>query len=164
MGLRAALIRSVRHCGSRAHPPRWSYQAKESSLIFLTYDFRDLDPATATTLAVWIAVSLIALARIFAKAGEPWGIAFVPLYNVWVLARISGLSRWWLPLLLVPVLNLVILLYFAYDLAQVFRRSTLFAIFLLWILPPIGLSIIGFGGSRYVRPIRTRVATGRIDA
>jgi len=117
-----------------------------------------------TTLAVWIVVSLIALARIFAKAGEPWGLAFIPIYNIWVLARITGMSRWWLPLLLVPVLNVVILFYFAYDLAKAFRRSTVFAVVLLWFLPPIGLSIIGFGNSRYVRPHRERPATGRIDA
>jgi len=100
------------------------------------------------SLAVTVLL-IIDLWIIFKKAGVPgWG-AIIPIYNIYVLIKIVGRSGWWLLLLLIPIVNVVVWIVLAFDLAKAFGRSGVFAFFLLWLLPPIGMSIIAFGESRY---------------
>lgn len=100
------------------------------------------------SLAVTVLL-IIDLWIIFKKAGLPgWG-AIIPIYNIYLVIKVARQSGWWLFLLLIPIVNIIVSLILAFDLARAFGRSGLFGFFLLWLLPPIGLSIIAFGGSRY---------------
>lgn len=100
------------------------------------------------SLAVTVLL-IIDLWIIFKKAGLPgWG-AIIPIYNIYLVIKVARQSGWWLLLLLIPIVNLIVSLILAFDLARAFGRSGVFGFFLLWLLPPIGLSIIAFGGSRY---------------
>ena len=46
--------------------------------------------------------------KVFAKAGEPgWGV-FVPIYNLYLVCKISGRPEWWLILFFIPLVNIVI--------------------------------------------------------
>ena len=100
------------------------------------------------SLAVTVLL-IIDLWIIFKKAGLPgWG-AIIPIYNVYLLIKVARRPGWWLLLLIIPLVNIVVWIVLAFDLAKAFGRSGLFAFFLLWLLPPIGMSIIAFGESRY---------------
>ena len=89
--------------------------------------------------------------KVFVKAGEPgWGI-FVPIYNLYLICKISGRPEWWLILFFVPLVNVVIALIIAMDIAKAFSKSSGFGIG-LWLLSFIFVPILGFGSATYTRP------------
>jgi hypothetical protein len=99
-------------------------------------------------MMVLMVICIIAMWRIFAKAGKPGWAALIPIYNVIVLLEIVGRPVWWIVLYLVPVANLVVQILVSIDLARKFGKSVVFAIFGL-ILTPVGLLMLGFDKSEY---------------
>jgi hypothetical protein len=98
------------------------------------------------SLAIIIAISHW---RVFTKAGEPGWAAFVPLYNVMVLARIGGEAEWFGLLMLLPVVNIFIWFALQMKLANRFARGTAFGLGLVF-LPMIFYPILAFGDARPV--------------
>lgn len=96
---------------------------------------------------------IIAMWRIFTKAGKPGWASIVPIYNVVVMFQIIGLNPWLLLLYLIPVVNFVVAIVFsimqASRLSKAFGKGTGFALGLFF-LNPIFLLILGFGDSKYV--------------
>jgi hypothetical protein len=108
----------------------------------------------AVLLLIYLAVSvfyIVAGWKVFAKAGEPgWGV-FVPIYNLYLICKISGRPEWWLILFFIPLVNIVIGLIVAMDIAKAFSKSSGFGIG-LWLLSFIFVPILGFGSARYTQP------------
>lgn len=96
---------------------------------------------------------IIAMWKIFTKAGKPGWASIVPIYNVIVMFQIIGLNPWLLLLYLIPVVNFVVAIVFsimqASRLSKAFGKGTGFA-FGLFFLNPIFLLILGFGDSKYI--------------
>lgn len=96
---------------------------------------------------------IIAMWKIFTKAGKPGWASIVPIYNVVVMFQIIGLNPWLLLLYLIPVVNFVVAIVFsimqASRLSKAFGKGTGFALGLFF-LNPIFLLILGFGDSKYV--------------
>jgi len=100
-----------------------------------------------------IAVVFIAgLWKVFAKSGQPGWACLIPFYNGYVLLKIAGRPGWWLILFLIPLVNIVIALLVAIDIAKSFGQSTVFGVVLLFLLGGIGYLILGFGNYRYLGP------------
>lgn len=97
---------------------------------------------------VFIAFEYACLWRIFTKAGQFGWAAIIPIYNVWVLLKVVRRPGWWLLLLLVPLVNFVIAIILALDLAKSFKKGTGFAIGLIF-LPFIFGPILAFGDATY---------------
>ncbi len=95
------------------------------------------------------AVAIVAMWRIFEKAGEPGWAALVPLYNVYVLYKITWGNGWNFLLMLIPIANVVIAIMTMIKLAKVFGKSGGFAAGLIF-LGPIFIMILAFGSARYV--------------
>lgn len=89
--------------------------------------------------------------KIFTKAGQPGWAAIVPIYNLVVLLQIVGRPVWWIVLMLIPLVNLVILVMVAIDLAKSFGKGAGFGIGLAF-LGFIFYPILGFGSAKYVGP------------
>ncbi len=87
--------------------------------------------------------------KINVKAGQPGWACIVPIYVTIISLRIIGKPGWWFFLLLVPVVNFIIFIIMAIELAKVFGKGTGFGIGLL-LLPFIFNPILGFGKSEYV--------------
>jgi len=87
----------------------------------------------------------------FKKAGEPAWAAFVPVYNSIVLLKIAGKPWWWFLLALIPVVNLVIWIIVAIELAKSFDHGTGFAVGLI-LLSLVFLYVLSYDGNRYVGP------------
>lgn len=51
------------------------------------------------------------MGRIFKKAGQPAWKAWVPIYNNWILFEIGGQQGFWAVLALIPVVNIVSLIF-----------------------------------------------------
>jgi glycopeptide antibiotics resistance protein len=106
-------------------------------------------------IIVYIAVVIFLIAamwKVFTKAGKPGWAAIIPIYNTWVLFEIAGKPGWWALLFLIPIVNIVMLVLYWIALVEVghrFGKSTAWGIFLLILLPIIGLPMLGFGDARY---------------
>jgi len=102
-----------------------------------------------------VALELVAFYRIFRKASRPGWAAVIPIYNFYVLVKVSGKSGWLLFLLLVPIFGLIVEIIVMYSLAQRFGKGIGFAAGLV-LLGPIFLPILAFGAAQY-RPFDDRV-------
>jgi hypothetical protein len=90
--------------------------------------------------------------KVFIKAGEPGWAAIIPIYNYYVILKIVERPWWWLLLLLVPIVNLIVSIIVAIDLAKSFGKDAAYGIILLWLLNAIGYLILGFGDAEYQGP------------
>ncbi len=104
------------------------------------------------SLVLSIAV-LIAMWKMFAKAGRPGWAAIIPIYNIYVLLQIIGRPGClWLILLLIPLVNIVVAVLIMIDLAKVYGKGIGFAVGLIF-LSPIFILILGFGDAKYIGPV-----------
>jgi hypothetical protein len=86
--------------------------------------------------------------KTFEKAGEPGWAGIVPIYNLYVLVKISGNSRWWFILFFIPLINFIATVKISIDIAGKFNRGVLFGLgltFFSFIFYPV----LGFGDYRY---------------
>ena len=97
-------------------------------------------------------LSLVAMWKIFSKAGEAGWKSLIPFYNLYILLKISGMSGWWMLAFFVPVVNIVVSILFSLNLAKSFGRSAVFGIFGLFLFSVVGYLMLAFGKSTYVGP------------
>ena len=98
---------------------------------------------------VIFALTIIAMWKIFTKAGKPGWASIVPIYNLYVLFEITGMNGWMFLLLLVPIANIVVSIMLYIKLAKSFGKGVGFGIGLL-LLNTIFTLILGFGSAEYV--------------
>lgn len=98
-------------------------------------------------LAIIVAI-IAGLWKIFEKAGEPGWAAIVPIYNLYVIVKISGKPTWWLVLFLIPIANLVASIIVWIEVAKKFGKSEGFGVGLA-LLGPIFVPILGFSDAQY---------------
>ncbi|GAA5153121.1 hypothetical protein GCM10025768_22330 [Microbacterium pseudoresistens] len=101
-------------------------------------------------LAIYV-LTVIAMWRVFSKAGYPGILAIIPIVNAIFLIKIAGMSGWWVLLYLIPFVNIVFAIIVAVKLGDRFGKGGAFSFFLLWLIPIIGYFIIGFGSAKYRR-------------
>jgi len=104
----------------------------------------------------WLAVAVVVIIggwKVFEKAGHPGWAILIPFYNAYIMLKIAGRPGWWLLLYLIPIVNLVIAIIVAIDIAKAFGQSAVFGFFLLFLLGGIGYLILGFGNYRYQGPV-----------
>jgi hypothetical protein len=97
-----------------------------------------------------IVTMVVAVWKLFEKAGQPGWAAIVPFFNVYTALKIVGRPGWWLALMIVPVANIVVLIIVAVDLAKAFSRGGGFAV-LLVLLPFVGFPLLAFSADAYYR-------------
>lgn len=108
-------------------------------------------------LLIQLAIVILIIAGIwktFTKAGQPGWAAIIPIYNFYILLKIVNRPWWWLLLMLIPLVNLVIAIIVALDVAKAFGKGTGFGIGLVF-LGFIFYPILGFSDATYTKPVRT---------
>jgi hypothetical protein len=101
-------------------------------------------------MLVIVVALIVAMWRVFEKAGQPgWG-SLIPIYNLYLMLQIAGRPGWWLILCFIPILNLVLLV-LPFDIARSFGKDTLFGLGLLF-LGFIFYPILAFGDAQYIGP------------
>lgn len=101
---------------------------------------------------VFAAVIVVAMWKVFEKAGQAGWKAIVPIYNAYVLLQIVGRPGWWLLLYFIPLVNIVVTVLVAVDLAKSFGKSEVFGIIALWLFSFVGYLMLGFGDATYIGP------------
>lgn len=118
----------------------------------LNYVDYNVDPAMATFLSIVSVVLaillIIAMWKIFQKAGEAGWKSIIPLYNTYIMYKITWGSGWFFLLSLIPVINVFMYIITAYKLAKAFGKGFLYTLGLI-IFPFIFQLILGFGNSQY---------------
>lgn len=94
------------------------------------------------------ALMIVAMWRIFAKAGEAGWKAIVPFYNTYILYKITWGNGLYFLLLLIPCVNVVIQIITSVKLAKVFGKGIGFTLGLIF-LGPIFQLILAFDSSEY---------------
>mgnify|MGYP000698111848 FL=1 len=86
--------------------------------------------------------------KMFEKAGEPGWAGIIPIYNLYILVKISGNAWWWFILLFIPVVNFFATLKISIDVAGKFNRGVLFGLGLMFV-SFIFYPLLGFGDYQY---------------
>lgn len=116
--------------------------------------------AYSIIMLIIIILQIVAMWKVFTKAGEKGWKSIIPIYNVVTLFKISGLS----PLLVLvylagiipvvgPIICLVLTIYQANSLSKSFGKTAGFTVGLV-LLAPIFYMILGFGKATYVGTIK----------
>lgn len=92
---------------------------------------------------------VIAVWKIYTKAGEEGWACIIPFYSFYVLCKFTGVKHWWL--IFIPFVNIYILFVAIFALAKSFGKGVGFGIGLL-LLGIIFFPILGFGNSVYIGP------------
>lgn len=100
------------------------------------------------TLAIAV-LMIVALWKIYAKAGQPGWAAIVPIYNYVVMFRVIKMEWWHLLIMLfVPFAAFVYSILIPIKLAKAFGKDTGFAVLTLF-FPFVCYPILAFGPATY---------------
>ena len=88
---------------------------------------------------------------IFTKAGKPGWSIIIPIYNVLVMLQIVGKPWWWLLLFLIPLVNIVFVIWMINLLVKSYGKNVGFTIGVLF-LSIIFIPLLAFGDAKYVGP------------
>src|ERR1041385_8419413 len=111
-------------------------------------------------IGLLIAVFLIvAMWKVFTKAGQPGWASIIPIYNIYIWCKIVGRPAWWIILLFIPFVNFIIAIILSIDLAKSFGKGAGFGIGLA-LLGFIFWPILGFGSAQYQGPSGGSLAAG----
>jgi hypothetical protein len=101
---------------------------------------------------LFLLLVVVGLWKVFTKANQPGWAAIIPIYNIYVLTKIIGRPGWWVLLIFIPVVNVIVSIIMAIDLAKSFGKDAAYGILLLWLFSIIGYLILGFGDAQYQGP------------
>ena len=91
---------------------------------------------------------IVAMWKVFTKAGQPGWASIIPIYNLYIWCKIVGRPWWWILLMLIPFVNFIILIILCIDTAKSFGKGAGFGIGLA-LLGLIFWPILGFGSAQY---------------
>jgi uncharacterized membrane protein YhaH (DUF805 family) len=103
---------------------------------------------------IYIAVVVMMIAaqwKVFSKAGQPGWASLIPIYNVYVMTKIAGKPAWWLIMFLIPVVNVIFLIWLINMISKSFGKDEGFTAGLIF-LGVIFWPILGFSGAKYQGP------------
>jgi hypothetical protein len=118
-----------------------------------SYSSQGQAPSPAVLIAELLIALLVIVAmwKVFTKAGRPGWASIIPIYNMYVWCKIVGRPGWWVILMLIPLVNIVIGIIVCIDLAKSFGKGAGFGIGIA-LLGIIFLPILGFGSAQYQGP------------
>jgi len=99
-------------------------------------------------LAVYVLL-VVALWRVFSKAGYPGWLAIIPVVNLIFLTKIAGFSGWFALLYIVPIVGFVFYIIVSIRVGRAFGHGWFFSIALLVLLHIIGYLILAFSSDTY---------------
>jgi len=100
-------------------------------------------------LAVAI-LNIVSIWIIYRKAGQPGWAVLIPIYGQIVFFRVIGKPWWWLILCIIPVVNIIWIIWSLNLLSKSFGKNVGFTIGLI-LLSEIFIPILGLG-CKYVGP------------
>jgi hypothetical protein len=112
------------------------------------------EPPSPVSIIFGLLVALLlilAMWKVFTKAGQPGWASIIPIYNLYIWCKIVGRPWWWILLMLIPLVNFIVCIILCIDLAKSFGKGVGFGIGLA-LLGIIFFPILGFGSAQYQGP------------
>ncbi len=122
--------------------------------MYTTYETTSTMPQISPVIWIFylaiMVFELVALWKIYAKAGQPGWAAIVPIYNIYIWLKIVKMEWWHLLIMLfVPCAAIVYSCILNYKTAMVFGKDTGFGVLCIF-FSGIMFPILAFGSSEYV--------------
>jgi hypothetical protein len=118
----------------------------------------EYNPLTTGQLAAILICSLalaifqiIAMWKVFEKAGQPGWAAIIPIYNIYIMTKIGGKPGIWTLLMFIPFINLIFAIWLYNMVSKSFGKDEGFTVGLV-LFGIIFWPILGFGKSKYIGP------------
>jgi hypothetical protein len=105
-------------------------------------------------LVFWLAIVIFLVAaqwRVYTKAGQPGWACIIPIYNIYIMTKIAGKPGIWTLWCLIPLVNIVFVIWLYNIVSKSFGKDEGFTIGLV-IFGFIFWPILGFGSAKYVGP------------
>lgn len=96
-----------------------------------------------------VILTIVSVWRVFEKADRPGWYALIPVWNIYQLVKIAGLSGLSMLLLLIPVVNLIYAIILNIRVAQAFGQSAGFGVGLS-LFGVVFWPLLGFGPAEYL--------------
>jgi Family of unknown function (DUF5684) len=106
-------------------------------------------PAFALIVLVVAVLQIAGMWKMFQKAGHAGWLAIIPIVNIYILLKIAKRPGWWLILYIIPLVNIVVGIMVAIDVAKAFGKSTSFGVLGLWLFSFVGYPMLGFSDATY---------------
>ena len=103
-----------------------------------------------TCLALGILL-IASMWKVFTKAGQPGWAAIIPIYNIYIMTKITGKPGYWTLLCLIPLLNIIFVIWLYNMMSKSYGHDEGFTVGLI-LLGIIFWPILGFGSSKYIGP------------
>jgi hypothetical protein len=118
-----------------------------------SYSSQGKAPSPVSTIVGLLIALLVIVAmwKVFTKAGQPGWASIIPIYNLYIWCKIVGRPWWWILLMLIPFVNFIIMIILCIDLAKSFGKGAGFGLGIAF-LGIIFLPILGFGSAQYQGP------------
>ncbi len=105
-------------------------------------------------ILIWLAIVVVLIAaqwKVYEKAGQPGWACLIPIYNIYILLKIVGKPTWWLIMFIIPVVNVIFLIWTINMLSKSFGKDEGFTAGLIF-LGIVFYPILGFGDATYKGP------------
>ena len=94
---------------------------------------------------------VIAMWKIFDKAGVAGWLSLIPLVHFYFLYKIAMGNGWFCLLMIIPFINVIVTWIMFWKLAKSFGGGVLLRLITMFI-PNLGTLILGFGSAEYLGP------------
>lgn len=115
-------------------------------------DFTSLYFVTGVIGFIFYVLLVVALWKVFTKAGYAGILAIIPIVNTIILVKIAGYSGWLFLLYIIPIVNIVFSIIVSLRVGSGFGKGGAWSFFLLWLFAFVGFFILGFGSAKYTKP------------
>ena len=100
---------------------------------------------------VLVVLLVVSMWKIFQKGGYPGWFAIIPILNLYVLVKLAGYSGILILLFLIPIVNVVFMLFVYLRLNRAFGNDDILVLGLIF-LPFIFFPIMAFSDATYRKP------------
>ena len=128
-----------------------SHKSKQGGIMEETLATGGSNVTIIIVLLILLAITIfiiVAMWKVFTKAGKPGWTILIPFYNSYIFLKIAGKPGWWLILLFIPIVNIFIGIIAVIGFANNFGKGVGFAIGLI-LLPIVFYPILAFGSAEY---------------
>jgi len=114
-------------------------------------------------LSYVIVLLFVSLWHVFKKAGKPGWASIIPIYNILIWLDIAEKPRAWFFLLIIPVVNILAIIFINISVANKFGKSPVFGGLGLTFLSFIFYPILASPESKYLGSDDTNIDTSKIN-
>ncbi len=129
------------------------YNASLLAQVEYSYSSQGKPPSPVSMIIglLFALLIIVAMWKVFTKAGQPGWASIIPIYNLYIWCKIVGRPWWWILLMLIPFVNFIVAIILCIDMAKSFGKGAGFGIGLA-LLGIIFWPILGFSSAQYQGP------------